>query len=152
MTLAIAYHARVASVVNAAYTPDRFSPVSRLLIDPIGNPFNQHLHPTILNTTMSQTQLAIVVGSDITTYSLKSIDVPKPEADEVLVKIHAAAQNPADCERNTVKYRYLQALTGRFNREDDRRQVFERGFYTRLRLRWGRRGSWQQCEESQEGR
>jgi NADPH:quinone reductase-like Zn-dependent oxidoreductase len=74
---------------------------------------------------MSQTQLAIVVGSDITSYSLKSIDVPKPEADEILVKIHAAAQNPTDCETNAVKYRYFQALTDRFNREDCRMEFLE---------------------------
>jgi len=48
---------------------------------------------------MSPTQqLAVVVGSDITSYSVKFIDIPIPEADEVLVKIHAAAQNPADCD------------------------------------------------------
>jgi NADPH:quinone reductase-like Zn-dependent oxidoreductase len=48
---------------------------------------------------MSQTQqLAIVVGSDKTSYSIKTTDIPKPEADEILVKIHAAAQNPTDCK------------------------------------------------------
>jgi len=62
------------------------------------NKFALFSHATVSNTTMSQKQLAIVVNSDITTYSLKSIDVPKPEADEILVKIHAAAQNPVDCE------------------------------------------------------
>ena len=47
---------------------------------------------------MSQTQqLAVVVGSDNTSFSVKSIDIPKYEADEVLVKVHAAAQNPTDC-------------------------------------------------------
>jgi len=46
---------------------------------------------------MSPTQqLAIVVGSDNTSYNVKSIDVPIHDADEVLVKVHAAAQNPTD--------------------------------------------------------
>jgi NADPH:quinone reductase-like Zn-dependent oxidoreductase len=42
-------------------------------------------------------QLAVVVGFDKTSYSVKSIDVPQPEDDEVLVKVHATAQNPTDC-------------------------------------------------------
>jgi len=41
-------------------------------------------------------QLAIVVGSDKRSYAVKSIDIPKYDADEVLVKVHSAAQNPTD--------------------------------------------------------
>lgn len=46
---------------------------------------------------MSQ-QLAIVVGSDNKSFSVKSIDIPKPESHEILVKVQSAAQNPADCK------------------------------------------------------
>jgi NADPH:quinone reductase-like Zn-dependent oxidoreductase len=42
-------------------------------------------------------QLAVVVGSDKHSYAVKSIDIPKYEAHEVLVKVHSAAQNPTDC-------------------------------------------------------
>jgi NADPH:quinone reductase-like Zn-dependent oxidoreductase len=64
---------------------------------------------------MSQTQqLAIVVGSDKTALSVKSIDIPKPEVDEILVNVLAAAQNPIDCECNWC-YRNLSLinLTGK---------------------------------------
>lgn len=43
-------------------------------------------------------QLAVVVGPEKTTFSVKSIDIPTYGPDEVLVKVLAAAQNPADCE------------------------------------------------------
>jgi len=41
-------------------------------------------------------QLAVVVGSDKRSYAVKSIDIPKHEPHEVLVKVHATAQNPTD--------------------------------------------------------
>jgi NADPH:quinone reductase-like Zn-dependent oxidoreductase len=57
---------------------------------------------------MSQ-QLAVVIGSDKTSFSVKSVDIPKPEVDEILVKVLAAAQNPVDCECNCC-YRNLSLI------------------------------------------
>ncbi|KIM84939.1 hypothetical protein PILCRDRAFT_817772 [Piloderma croceum F 1598] len=55
---------------------------------------------------MSQPQqVAIVIGSDKTSFSVKSIDIPKPEVDEILVKVLAAAQNPIDLK--TVELGFL---------------------------------------------
>ena len=43
------------------------------------------------------TQLAVVVGSDKKSFAVRSIDIPKHGAREVLVKVYSAAQNPTDC-------------------------------------------------------
>ena len=54
---------------------------------------------------MSQAQqLVVLVSPDKTSLSVKYINIPKPEAHEVLVKIHATTQNPTDCENYSNQY------------------------------------------------
>lgn len=60
---------------------------------------SSHLSAMVL-FDMSQQHLAVVVNvnNDVKTLSVQSIDVPQYDADEVLVEVHAAAQNPTDCK------------------------------------------------------
>ncbi|KAF7979764.1 hypothetical protein HWV62_40782 [Athelia sp. TMB] len=45
---------------------------------------------------MSSQHLALVIGPDKSSQSISSIDIPSYKADEILVRIHAAALNPTD--------------------------------------------------------
>ena len=60
---------------------------------------------------LAKTKMKAVVTAGLRKWSIKEVDKPKPGPKEILVKVVAAAQNPADCtcrESSSLEMSYLQ--------------------------------------------
>ena len=53
---------------------------------------------------MAPTKMQAVVTAGGGDLEVAQIDVPKPGPREILVKVHAAAQNPTDCMSSAILY------------------------------------------------